>query len=282
MVLLPRETWNHCGAVTIAPPLRRVAGVADAPARVVLSQPQIDRFARDGFLVLDCALVSTAELAVVRRYIDDLFDHFSELPRDLAYDLGDVQTHTGPQQIAEINDASKLEPRLAATAAFARCRDLARQLLGSRVSCTFDHAICKPPHNDAATDWHQDLAYSPQLAGRDAVHIWLALQDVTEANGCMQFVPDATGQGLLPHRPRGNGSHALVACDFDPAPAVACPISAGMATLHQLTTLHYSGPNTTDEPRLAWIMHFQREVRRPLKFRIRAKLSRVKRALFVT
>lgn len=250
-----------------------------APARLALTKQEIARFRRQGFLIVDRPLIAADDLAVVRQLIDDLFEHFNSLPRDLAYDLGDVQVHDGPQQIPEINDALKLEPRLAATAAFARCRDLARQLLNDRVYCYFDHAICKPPHNDAATEWHQDLAYSPNLADRDAVHIWLALQDVTEANGCMHFVPDEGRRGLLPHRRRGNSSltHALVAEDFDSTTAVACPLGAGMATVHRLTTLHYTAPNTTDEPRVAWILHFHVE-RRPWRDRARAALSRVKRS----
>src|SRR5437867_2984018 len=137
---------------------------------VSLTKQEIARFHREGFLVVDRPLVSADELVTVRRLLEDLFERFDDLPPHLAYDLGDVQHHDGLQQIPEINDPSKLEPRLAGTMAFARCRDLARQLLNDRVSYSFDHAICKPPHNDAAVEWHQDLATAPQLAGRAAVH----------------------------------------------------------------------------------------------------------------
>jgi hypothetical protein len=248
--------------------------------RVKLTTEELARFRREGYLAIDRPLVAADDLAVVRHLFDELFDHFDNLPRDLAYDLGDVQHHEGPRQIPEINDALKLEARLGDTRAFARCMDLARQFLGGRVHCYFDHAVCKPPHNDAATEWHQDLAYSPNLAGRDAVHIWLALQDVSPANGCMHFVPDG-GRGLLPHRRRGESSmsHALVAEGFDSSTAVACPLGAGMATVHGLTTLHYTPPNTTDEPRLAWVLHFHAYRPPPWRVRIRKALSRAKRVL---
>ena len=246
---------------------------------LVLTKEEIERFHREGFLVVDRPLVSADEVVVVRQLVEGLFDRFNSLPPDLAYDLGEVQHHDGPQQIPEINDASKLEPRLTATAAFARCRDLARQLLNGDVNCSFDHAICKPPHSDTAIEWHQDLASSPALAGREAVHIWLALQDVTEANGCMQFVPDDGRRGLLPNRRRDSSEHVLVAEGVDSSNAVACPLGAGMATAHRLTTLHSTAPNTTDEPRLAWITHFHHAPRRPWTYRSRVALSRVKRAV---
>lgn len=247
----------------------------------MLSQLQIDRFSWDGFLALDRPLVSAHELEVARQLIDGLFARYDELPTDLAYDLGDVRLHDGEQQIPEINNVLQLEPRLRATVAFARCRDLAAELLRSKVKCSFAHAISKPPHNGGAREWHQDLADAPHLAGVDAVHIWFPLQDVTEANGCMHFIPADGHPRLLPHRPRVGSSdtRALSAENVDPTHAVACPLGGGMATVHRPTTLHYTGPNDTDEPRLAWIMHFHREAPRPLRVRARGSLSRIKHSL---
>jgi ectoine hydroxylase-related dioxygenase (phytanoyl-CoA dioxygenase family) len=196
-----------------------------------------------------------------------MFDRFASLPRELAYDLGDVQHHDGLHQTLEINDASKLEPRLTATVAFARCRDLASQLLSDRPHHVFDHAICKPPHNGVAVEWHQDLATSPHLGDREAVHIWLPLQDVSESNGCMHFIPD-DGRGLLPHHRRTPLAHALVADGVDAGAAVACPLRAGMVTLHRLTTLHATSPNRSDQPRMAWILHFHDRARPSVRTRI--------------
>ncbi|HXY94153.1 MAG TPA: phytanoyl-CoA dioxygenase family protein [Acidimicrobiia bacterium] len=246
---------------------------------LALTTQEIARFHREGFLVVERPLVSPDDLVMVRQLLDDLFDRFDTLPTELAYDLGDVQHHHGPQQIPEINDARKLEPRLATTTAFARCRDLARQLLSDRAYCTFDHAICKPPHNDTAIEWHQDLATSPHLAGCNAVHVWLALQDVTEANGCMHFIPHDERLGLLPHRRRSASAHALVAEGVDSSTAVACPLGAGMATVHKLTTLHYTSPNTTDQPRLAWITHFREAPRPRGVHRARVALSRLRQTI---
>jgi hypothetical protein len=85
----------------------------------------------------------------------------------------------------------------------------------------------------------------------------------------------------LPHRSRAGTAdgRALFAEDVDPTDAVACPLRGGMATVHRPTTLHFTGPNDTDEPRLAWILHFHREKPRPLKVRVRRSLSRIKRSL---
>ena len=48
--------------------------------------------------------------------------------------------------------------------------------------------------------------------------------------------------------------HGLVTDDVDPSLAVACPIPVGGATIHTCRTMHYAGPNTTDQPRRAYIL----------------------------
>jgi len=244
------------------------------PSSARLTSDEVHRFQSEGFLVVDRPIVPPEAVAAVRELINGLFRRFDTLPRELAYDLGDVQYHDGPQQLPEINHAMRLEPRLADTVAFHRCRDLAAQLLSDPPHCVFDHTICKPRHSPSATEWHQDLATAPHLAGRDAVHVWLPLQDVSEANGCMHFIPDHARHRLVPHEPRGSAAHALVATGVDASKAVACPISAGMVTVHHLTTLHYTGPNNTNEPRLAWILHFHG---RPKPSATRVRLYRLKR-----
>ena len=78
--------------------------------RVKLTKTEIARFRREGYLTIDRPLVGADDLAVVRDLFNELFKRFDHLPPELAYDLGDVQHHDGPQQIPEINDALKIEP----------------------------------------------------------------------------------------------------------------------------------------------------------------------------
>jgi len=265
-----------------SPCVARVPVCSDSSTNVrspdVLSATDIERFHHDGFLVIDRPIVEGDDLDTVRRYLEDLFRRFDELPRDWAYDLGDVQIHDGPQQIPEVNLATKFEPRLLDTVAYRRCLGIARELIGAKARPVYDHAILKPPHNQTATPWHQDLATAPQLEGHAAVHLWLALQDVTEANGCMEFVPSRGDQRLRPHRRRSDAAHALVAEGVDDRDAVVCPIRGGMATVHNLTTLHRTGPNTTDQPRFAWILHFRVAPPDQPARRARRALSRLARA----
>jgi hypothetical protein len=279
------------GATEKALAPRALTGANDARARIGsvrgrspaprVTRRQRARFARDGFLAVERVVVAPDDLAEARELVAGLFTRFDELPREFAQDLGDVQHHDGPQQIPEILHPSELEPQLATTAAFARCHELARRILGKRAECVFDHAILKPPHNGASTGWHQDLAYNPGLAGRAEVHIRLALQDIDEEGGCMRYIPEAGRHDLLPHHPRGGSAraHARVIAGVDEAAAVTCPVAAGMVTVHRLTTVHSAGANTTDVPRLAWILHFWERPTPRRVSRARVAAWRVKRSV---
>lgn len=217
----------------------------------------IDRtqFQRTGFLALD-DFAREEDLEEVRTLLDPLFEQFGSLSSRHAIDL--APRHGSTPRIPDINRAARLEPRLVRTRVYRRARELARRLLGYPVFCTFDHAIYKPPRNAAATPWHQDQAYAGYPRALPTVHLWIPLQVATRENGCMWFVPGSHRAGIVPHSPVDNTSHTLRAAQVDESAAVCCPVPKGGVTVHTPFTLHMTGPNTTGEPRKAWILHFAR------------------------
>jgi hypothetical protein len=224
-----------------------------------VSPDVVETFRRQGFLTLS-NLTTLDEIRRIRTSVEALYARLAQLPRHLIFDLGDAGAPEGAWQIPEINRVTVLDPALQHTLAFRRCRAIAECLLGGRVRYYWDHAIAKPPHNRSATVWHQDQAYTHADDPFKSVTFWIALQDVTPEMGCMQFIPGSHVGPLLPHHPRGHSgkAHALEAEGVDGTAAVACPLRAGDATAHLPRTLHYTGPNTTAKPRLAWIVEFGR------------------------
>jgi ectoine hydroxylase-related dioxygenase (phytanoyl-CoA dioxygenase family) len=226
---------------------------------VVLSQAQIDFFHREGYLALH-AITDAAEVTQLQGIYDRLFatkagraagDHL-----DLVTTDEDDQVPVLPQILNPANYA----PELVATRFRANALAIAKQLLGADAVAGGDHAILKPPHTAAATPWHQDEAYWDADKEYASLSIWIPLQPATLENGCMQFIPGTHRQEVLPHHPIGNDVRVigLEVDDVDTvvAEAVACPLPAGGATIHHSRTLHYTGPNATDQPRRAYIMSF--------------------------
>ena len=117
----------------------------------------------------------------------------------------------------------------------------------------------KPALIGAATPWHQDEAFHDPEFDRWEVSFWLALQPTDQSNSCMTFLPGSHHGPVLRHdHPSGDSRvHALSAIDdFDAAKAIACPLPAGGCTIHTGRTLHSTGPNTSDRPRLAYGLIF--------------------------
>jgi hypothetical protein len=233
------------------------------------SAAMISEFHREGFAVIE-GVTTREDLDRITRIMARLYRRYRGLTRlRYAWDLG-AATAGGSPEILEINQTLELEPELETTLTFRRCRELAEVLLARAVQYRFDHAIYKPAFNGRATAWHQDEAYTldPALV---TAHFWVPVQDVSVEMGCMQFIPGSHRERIRPHHPleRLRHAHALETDDVDTTRAVACPLRAGDVTVHFPRTLHYTGPNLTAVPRLAWSLEFG--PRRGLPFRLAAK-----------
>ncbi len=194
-------------------------------------------------------LTSPDELAALRPAYDRLFEKDAVAAQH--------RIELSGTDLPQVLDVERYAPELGETAAFQRASDVARQLLGPDAVGTGMHAIRKPGRTGAETPWHQDEAYWDPARDHFAISVWIPLQPVTEANGCMQFQPRSNRLPVLDHRLVDPATEGLVLVDdsavTDP---VVCPLPLGGATVHGNRTVHYTGPNRSEEPRRALIMSF--------------------------
>lgn len=106
--------------------------------------------------------------------------------------------------------------------------------------------------------WHQDRNYW-QCTTDNLLTAWVAFDDVTMENGCMQAVPGSHKWGLL----QGN----FFEQDLDtlqrrieektgkPFKTVPLTLKAGEVSFHHCLTIHGSGPNVTTKPRRSLVLH---------------------------
>lgn len=138
-----------------------------------------------------------------------------------------------------------------------RLADIARQLAECRaVTLHHDQALIKPGgERSRATNWHQDAPYYP-MQQSDALSAWIAVDDVSTENGCMQFLPGSHRLGPL--RPVSFDVKGASIIDELAkqgitlnAKPVAMAMAAGGVTFHHCCLFHYAGPNRTEQPRRA-------------------------------
>lgn len=136
--------------------------------------------------------------------------------------------------------------------------DVVRQLQGPNLKLLRCAAMLKPPGVGSAKQYHQDAAYYP-IRPMDHVTVWVALDEATPENGCMQVVPGAHVDGLLRHEEREYDTDiSLAERDYDESDAVALPMSPGDALFQHCLLPHYTAPNESDRWRRAMIVAYMR------------------------
>jgi ectoine hydroxylase-related dioxygenase (phytanoyl-CoA dioxygenase family) len=133
-----------------------------------------------------------------------------------------------------------------------RLLDVAEQFVGPDIALFASHYISKPPYEGRPVLWHQDGSYWP-LEPMEVVTLWLAVDDATPGNGCMQVIPGTHTLELQALQQRsdvdsvlGSGiDEALV----DESRAVDIALRAGDIEIHHPNIVHGSHANTSPRRR---------------------------------
>lgn len=142
-----------------------------------------------------------------------------------------------------------------------RILSLVTGILGDEVWFFADKALLKPPYIGVEKPWHQDIPYFPFEPKEPYLHVamWMALDDATAENGCMQYIPGSHLWGNLTTETTWTQSVAHLSVDesrIDPSQAVMVEAKAGDVVLHDGMVLHYSAPNRSPHPRWAFVLDF--------------------------
>ena len=137
---------------------------------------------------------------------------------------------------------------------------VAEQLAGFPLRLWHDQLLVKEPHNNLATEFHQDRPYWPHAGDRPPLSAWIALVDVPPERGCMTFLPGTQHRtGLRPQ----DLHHEDDLFAVDPAlrwlPRVTVPLRAGDCTFHSGYTGHMALPNRTGLARIAHVVIYMDE-----------------------
>jgi ectoine hydroxylase-related dioxygenase (phytanoyl-CoA dioxygenase family) len=221
------------------------------------------RFTQDGFAVIS-ELADEDTLHELRAVYDGMLD-------------GSVPCIDGNRNLGGITRQIMYPCRhheiFERNAALDRARAVASRLMRiDEPEFVFSMLIYKPAGHPHSTPWHQDMAYAGKPTTATGTHLpndtivqfWLALDDVDEDMGCMEFVRRPDDDRLLPHfvasgDPDDDGRLLAIvdpAQRIDIGGAVKCPLKAGSATVHGYTTPHYTGPNRSTRGRRAYIFSF--------------------------
>jgi phytanoyl-CoA hydroxylase len=130
---------------------------------------------------------------------------------------------------------------------------LAELLLGDKVVGRNFQWFNKPPGVGQPTPPHQD-GYYFMLEPNEALTMWLAMDVVDEANGCVRYVPGSHRMGMRPHSATGVLGFSQGISDYGPTDQQkesACPARPGDLLAHHSLTIHRADGNQSNRTRKA-------------------------------
>jgi phytanoyl-CoA hydroxylase len=147
------------------------------------------------------------------------------------------------------------EPRLRAISHHARLFQVLTVLLGERTPEMFqDMALIKPPRLGREKPWHQDHAYFDYTLQTPIVGTWIALDEATVENGCMQLLPGRHKEGPIVHFKRRDWQ----ICDNQVMGqrSVAAPLKPGGMLFFDALLPHGTPHNASANRRRALQFHY--------------------------
>lgn len=141
--------------------------------------------------------------------------------------------------------------------------DVIEGIIGPDIMIYSVEFFAKEPRTDHIVSMHQDLTYWGMGAIDGLVTAWIPLSSATPESGCMDFVRGSHKNPILPHADTFDDNNLLsrgqeVKVDVDPADKVAIEIHPGQMSLHHGLTIHGSGPNISDDRRIACVVRYLR------------------------
>ena len=114
----------------------------------------------------------------------------------------------------------------------------------------------KPANGGRSVPWHQDEAHKDPAFDHRSVNVWVPLDAVSEANGCLWYLPESHRGEVRVHRHPGHGAPevALVTDDVRACDAVPVLLPGAGASFHHCRTVHASGPNRSADHRRALVL----------------------------
>lgn len=139
----------------------------------------------------------------------------------------------------------------------------ASQLLGGAVRFWHEQLFCKPPRQGGVVAWHQDYSYWTRTQPQAHLTCWIGLDDATEENGALMYIPGSHRWNLLPITGLAGDMDAIMSVLTEDQKAQFKPVTVelkkGECSFHHSMVVHGSGVNRSDCPRRATVINVFRD-----------------------
>jgi ectoine hydroxylase-related dioxygenase (phytanoyl-CoA dioxygenase family) len=214
----------------------------------MLSAQQLQQYQQDGCIVVE-GVIDAATRAAMLRQIDAWVEGAKGLTtHDSVYDL--EPTHT-PQQprVRRVKKPHALSPIFWNVLKSEPLLGILMQILGPNLRLHGSKLNIKAPQYGSPVEWHQDWAFYPHT-NDDLLAVGMMLEDTSEANGAMLYLPGTHKGQTYDHHAEGRFCGAMDAkCGLNFSNAMVAKGKAGAVSIHHVRAVHGSAQNTSHLPR---------------------------------
>jgi ectoine hydroxylase-related dioxygenase (phytanoyl-CoA dioxygenase family) len=211
------------------------------------------RFREEGFFVLEGA-VPQDDLDTLRGECQRFIDERDREMDRLGVDTLDLD-HRGSRYFVHAYGKSPAVERFLSSDLMV---EIAQAALGDTVYLFNEQYVVKAAEQGMKFSWHQDSGFI-EYPHRPYLTCWIALDDMTEANGTVYLLPySRAGTRDVIEHVRDEESNDLVGYFGDDTgdPVI---VPAGSIACFSTTLFHRSGPNTTDRVRRVYVAQYSAE-----------------------
>lgn len=137
------------------------------------------------------------------------------------------------------------------------------QLLRGPIRLWHDQLFCKPAKHGGVVAWHQDYSFWTSTTPIAHLTCWIGLDDSTQENGCLHYVPGSHRWNLLPRKKLTGEMNELMTVltpeqkeAFHPVPI---ELKRGQCSFHHPLMVHGSYANYSGKPRRATLVNAFRD-----------------------
>ncbi len=215
-----------------------------------LNQVQTRAYQDDGFL-FPIRVMDEANAADYRRRIEAVERDYAGDPAPLRHPLNTYMRQGSHYVLSLANQLSR-DPAIL---------DAVESILGPDLLAWSVEFFIKEAGTSHIVSWHQDLTYWGLGETDEEVTAWLALSPATVESGCMKFVGGSHKNAIVPHNDTFDDNNLLsrgqeIAVDVAEDDAVDVALQPGEMSLHHGRMFHASGPNVSDDRRVAFVVRY--------------------------
>ncbi|MCE9591942.1 MAG: phytanoyl-CoA dioxygenase family protein [Planctomycetes bacterium] len=205
-----------------------------------------------GYLILR-SVIPAGEMSVVRGLTDRIVACAS---RNLEDPFAKYYLRHRADQ-GTLYDLYQRHPEFQPLAKIPAVLDALESVLGPDIFLYENCLVYKPRDRRNGVPWHQDFLSRPDEPVKYIA--WMAIDNVTRANGAMKIIPGSHLKGFLPwHRVKGETHHDRVNPEcVDESKAIHAELAAGDVLVFNQMLLHSSDEVDSELPRRAFRVSYQ-------------------------